>query len=369
MHVDIPFLKNLKFSLLRNPFSRGPARFVGIDIGSDSAKVVQLRKERERAILETYGELKTGHYFVKDSLAAGSFLGAADETLVNILTDIMRAAKITATNAVFSIPATASFLTVIHLPLVDRDEIAAAIPFEAKKYIPIPIKEVTLDWDVVGESKEEKRADVLLAAVPTELITKYQHVAGLTRISLDAVEIESFCLVRALLAGDRGVSAIINWGAMVTTLTIVDHERIQANHNFGRGSFEITSALSQALGVNLERAEAMKREIGLSEKPEDRPITGTIAPIVDAAFADYDRAMTAYNRASARHIEKIVLTGGGANLAGLVAYTAKRFGLEATVGNPFSRTVTPEFLKPVLNDIAPHFAVATGAALRPFGIA
>src|SRR3989344_450571 len=365
--VDIPFLKHFKFSSLRNSFGRGSIRFVGIDIGSDSAKVVQLRKERERAILETYGELKTGHYFAKDSLAAGSFLGAADETLVNILTDIMREAKITATSAVFPLPAAASFLPVPPPPLVDRDEIAAAIPFEAKKYIPIPIKEVTLDWDVVGESKEEKRVDVLLAAVPTELITKYQHVAGLARLSLDAVEIESFCLARALLAGERGVSAIINWGAVVATLTIVDHERIQANHNFGRGSFEITNALSQALGVNLERAEAMKREIGLSEKPEDRPPAGIITPIVDAAFADYDRAMTAYNRASARHIERIVLNGGGANLAGLVGDTAKRFGVAATIGNPFSRTVTPEFLQSVLNDIAPHFAVATGAALRPFG--
>ena len=67
-------------------------------------------------------------------------------------------------------------------------------------------------------------------------------------------------------------------------------------------------------------------------------------------------------------IEKIVLIGGGANLAGLVAYTAKRFGLETAIGNPFARTVTPEFLQQVLRDIAPHFAVATGAALRPFSV-
>src|SRR3989344_5593060 len=164
MHVDLSFLGKLKLPSLELAFAGKPKRFVGVDIGSESAKVVQLRKERERAILETYGELKTGHYFAKDSLATGSFLGAADETLVNILTDIVREAKVTAQHAVFSIPATASFLTVIHLPLTDREEIAAAIPFEAKKYIPIPLKEVTLDWDVVGESKEEKRVDVLLAA-------------------------------------------------------------------------------------------------------------------------------------------------------------------------------------------------------------
>lgn len=365
--MDLSFLGNFKLPSLKLLLRGKPKRFVGVDIGSESAKVVQLRKERERAILETYGELKTGHYFAKDSLATGSFLGAADETLVNILTDIIREAKITATNAVFSIPATASFLTVIHLPLTDREEIAAAIPFEAKKYIPVPIKEVALDWDIVGGSEEEKRVDVLLAAVPTELITKYQRVAELMQFKLDAVEIESFSLVRALLRGDRGVSAIINWGAVVTTLSIVDHERIQANHNFGRGSFEMTNALSQTLGVNLERAEAMKREVGLSEKPEERAITDIILPIVDATLTDCDRAMTAYNRATSRRIERVVLTGGGANLAGLVAYTAKRFGLETSIGNPFARTIAPEFLQPVLKDIAPHFAVSTGAALRSFG--
>ena len=74
--------------------------------------------------------------------------------------------------------------------------------------------------------------------------------------------------------------------------------------------------------------------------------------------------MTEYNQRAERRIEKIILTGGGSNLAGVVSYIAKHFGLETAVGNPFVRTVYPAFLEPVLREIAPNFAIATGAALR-----
>ncbi|RJQ37526.1 type IV pilus assembly protein PilM [Candidatus Parcubacteria bacterium] len=362
--MRIPFLQNLRFPAI-SLWGFGPASFVGIDVGSDSAKVVQLRKERARAVLETYGELRTGHYFAKDAPSASAgFLGASDESIANVLVDLVREAKVTTRRAVFSIPATASFLTVIPLPLLDESEIAAAVPFEAKKYIPMPTSDVALDWELVSRNEQERRVEVLLAAVPAELIAKYQRVAELAKLRAEAMEIESFSLARSLLMGDRGVSAVINWGAIVTTLSIVDQGRIRANHNFGRGSFEITTALAQTLGVNLERAEAMKREVGLSEKPEERQITEIIGPIVDAALTDIERAMTAYNQRAERRIEKIILTGGGSNLAGVVPYIAKHFDLETAIGNPFVRTVYPAFLEPVLREIAPNFAIATGAALR-----
>ncbi len=356
----------MQFPKFKFPFGLGPARFAGIDIGSGSAKVVQLRKDRERAVLETYGELKSARYFEKQETAATSaFSAAREEHIVNLLTDLFREANVAATHVVFSIPATASFITLIRFPLLAREEIASAIPFEAKRYIPIPLEEVALDWEVIEEDERAKFSEVLLAAVPAELIGKYQRVAELMRLTLQAVEIESFSLVRSLLAGDRGVSAIINWGALTTTLTIVDERRIRANHNFGRGAREITSALAQSLGITLDRAEALKQDVGLSDKPEEREIAGIIGPIVDGTLADLERAAAAYNRQAKRKIEKIVLTGGGAALAGLANYTAKHFGLETAIGNPFPRTVFPAFLAPVLQEIAPNFAVAVGLALRP----
>lgn len=356
----------MQFPKFKLPFGLGPTRYAGVDIGSDSAKVVQLRKDRERAVLETYGELKSARYFEKqDGAAVTAFPAAREEHIANLLTDIFREANVTARHVAFSIPATASFVTLIRFPLLPRQEIEAAIPFEAKKYIPIPLEEVALDWEVIAEDERAKYSEVLLAAVPGELVAKYRRVAEIAHLTLEAVEIESFSLARSLLDGDRGVSAIVNWGAGVITLTVVDQRRIRANNNIGRGAQEITLALARSLGITLERAEALKRDVGLSDKPEEREIADIISPIVDGILADLERAVASYNRITPRKIEKIVLTGGGAGLAGLVNYTAKRFGLETAIGNPFHRTVFPAFLAPVLREIAPNFAVAVGLALRP----
>lgn len=358
------FLKKLQFPKLGFKFTVGPANYVGVDIGSESVKVVQLRKEREQAVLETYGELKSARYFDKESGYGGGLLTHRDQNVVGLLEDVIRESNITSRRAVFSIPSASSFITVINFPLIRADEIEAAIPFEAKRYIPIPSNEVNLDWQVIEQDENEKRVYVLLAAVPKDIIAKYQRVADIMHLDLEGIEIESFSLVRSLLHNDRGVTALVHWGAVVTTITIVDQQIIRLNHNLGHGSLEITTALSRSLGVSEERAEALKKDIGLSEKPEEREIVDVIVPIVDAALNDIDRVIISYNRAAKRKIEKIVLAGGGVSLAGFVNHVARHFGLETVIGNPFQRTIFPEFMQPILKDIAPNFGVAVGLALR-----
>ncbi|MDP3727521.1 MAG: type IV pilus assembly protein PilM [bacterium] len=361
--MDISFLKKIQFPKMRFNFALGSASFVGIDIGSDSVKVVQLKKERERAILETYGELKSARYFQKET-GGGGFLARSDENVANLLTDVLRESNVTTRRAIFGIPATSSFITVVNFPLLGAEEIKSAVPFEAKKYIPIPISEVALDWQVLETDEAEKRISVLLVAVPNEVMAKYQRITATLGLELDAVEVESFSLVRSLLGNDNGVVALIHWGAVVTTVSVVDRRQIRMNHNFGRGAEELTHAIARSLGITVERAEAMKREVGLSEKPEEREVAGIIAPIVDSTLADIERTLVNYNRTAKRKIEKIVLTGGGASLAGLIDHVARHFGLETAVANPFARTIFPAFLQPVLKGIAPNFSVAVGLALR-----
>lgn len=363
---DLPFLKKLQLPKLDLTFGFGSASFVGIDVGSDSVKVVQLRRERERAVLETYGELKVARYFQREgSAAGGGLLAHTDQHIVDLLTDVLRESNVTTQRAVFGIPPTASFITTVGFPLLSADELRQAVPYEAKRFIPIASAEVTLDWHVLETDESAKRTMVLIAAVPNEVVAKYRRVAELMKVELEGVEIESFSLARSLLGPHRGVTAIIQLGAVVTTLVVVDRRQVRLNNNFGRGSQEITAALAHSLGVVPERAETIKREVGLSVKPEDREVAGIISPIIDSILADVERALASYNRTAARKVENIILAGGGAGLSGLEGRVAERFGLETAVGNPFNRTVFPAFLAPVLKGIAPGFAVAVGLALRP----
>lgn len=363
--ADISFLKKFSFPKFDFPFGREHTRFVGVDIGSDAAKVVQLKKEQDRAILETYGELKTASYFKQAATGAGGVLRFLDQDVADMLKDLIREANVTARQAILGIPSASSFITVVDFPMMSREELDAAIPFEAKRYIPTPIAEITMDWEVIEEDEASKRMRVLLVVVPNEVVDKYRRVAKLANIEISAVEVESFALIRSLLGRERGVAAIINTGVQSTTITIADNRVIRMNSNIGRGSREITNILARSLSIDEDRAESLKREIGLSTKPEEKEISDVITPVVDALFTEIERIFAVYNRSHPRGIERVVLSGGGASLAGFVDYVSQRIGLETSLGNPFSMTVYPAMMQPILKEAGSGFAVAVGLALRP----
>lgn len=364
--VDIPFLKKLKLPTFSLKFLAGkPSRVVGVDIGVASAKVVQLRYERERAILETYGELiSAGYLKTTDVTGGGSFLRYSDADIAGLLKDITKEANVTATDAIVSVPAVSSFVTTISFPRVAEKEINAAMPYEARKYVPIPVSEVVLDWELLEPGEERDTLEVLLVAVPRDIIEKYKRVTGLAGINLRALEVETFSLVRSLVGQDPTPTAVINLGHQSTTLAFVDKGRLRVSHNIIRGSQELTRALERGMGISLERAEAVKREVGISEKPEDKEATSILMPLVETLFAEIERLMALYNRKALRKIQRTNLTGGGSNLKGLVDYATTKFGLETTKGNPFGRIIAPAFMQPILREIGPSFSVAVGLALH-----
>lgn len=365
--MEIPFLKKFKLPGIDFSFKRlvSPVSFVGIDIGISSAKIVQLRKESERAILETYGELKTGGYFKKAETGfEGGFLRFLDSEIAGFISDLLREANVTAKDAVIAIPAVSSFITMIDFPKATPKEIASAVPFEARKYIPIPISEVALDWEIVLDGDDSDRTRVLILAVPKEVINKYKRIAELVKLNIRSLEVETFSLVRSLISHDRRTSAVINLGSQSTTVAIVDKSVVHLSANISKGSSAISLSLARGLEITFERADNLKQEIGLSEKIEEKEISGIIYPIIDSIFSEIERIINVYNRKNVRKIERIILTGGGAGLKGLTDYTAKRFGLEASKGNPFSRVIYPAFMQPIIKEIEPTFAVAVGCALR-----
>ncbi len=362
--INIPFLKKIgtpefSFSL----FAARPSHVVGIDIGTFSTKVIQLRYEKERGILETYGELLNETYFKSENPETG-FQHRSDQEIALLLKDLIREANVTSQDVVFSVPATASFVTTVPFPPVAEKELKDAIPYEARRFVPIPVAEVTLDWEVLGLNETRDKLEVLLIAVPKEIIEKFKRVAALSGLNLQALEVETFSMARSLGSADLGPTGYINFGHRTTTLAITDRGRLRVSHNFGRGSQELTKTLERGLNISHERAETLKREVGLSEKMEEKEITSVILPFVEALLAEVERFISIYNRKAPRSVQKINLTGGGSNLKGLVEHTVAKFGVEVDRGNPFARTVAPAFMQPMLRELGPSFSVAVGLALH-----
>ena len=364
--LDFSFFKkigkpHLSFAFLKTK----PTSMIGINIGSFSTKVVQLRYERERAVLETYGELLNQGYLKHPEAGRGDgILHYLDQDLGTLLTDVMRESNVTARDGVMTIPAAAAFITTIVFPRSLEKEISQAVPYEARRYVPIPIAEVLLEWMVLEDAEARDEITVLLIAVPRETIEKFRRIAERGGVILRSIEVEPFSMVRALVGYDNTATLVINFGHQSTTLVFVERGLIRMAHTLGHGSQELTRALERALAVSTERAEQVKREVGISERIEEREITSVIMPLMETLFAEIERMISLYHRRAPQRIQKVNLTGGGANLKGMVEFAASKLGLEVTRGSPFTRLVTPPFLQPVLKEIGPAFSVAVGAALR-----
>lgn len=347
---------------------------LGIDIGASSLKIIQTRKEKEQAVLETYGELSTSAYTGGE---AGKAVLLADEKASEMIADLKREAGVTATHGLVSIPLRHSFITIIDMPTLSDEQLKEAIQFEARRYIPIPLSDVVLDWwripDRVdethaGEAAAKKGMSVLLAAVQKDVIDKYMRILSGAGITSLGFEVEVFSATRVLGTRTQGAILLFDLGALSTKLSIIQRGIIRAVHHVDRGSQAFTLAISQSLGIDFKRAEEMKRSVGISQRPEAAGVRHTITPLLDSLFDEADRLRANFRRKFGEPIDKAVLIGGGALMPGVADYAIERLGIEVLISNPFSQMIYPAFLQPTLKSIGPTFSTASGLAIRGLGV-
>ena len=340
-------------------------------MGSASMKLVQIRSSGEQAVLETYGELAMGPYAAKH---VGQGVRPSSEKATEALVDLIRETGATAKNAVVAMPLRQSFVTTVEIPRVPDADVSNIMQFEARRYIPIPLSEVVMDWWQVPEfgldeegtisSPAKTSIEIILVAVPKELLEKYTRIIKDASLHIVAFEIEVFSLIRSLLGRERGSVLAVDFGATSTKIALLDRGIIRANHCIDKGMQDITIALSESLGIGFERAELLKREVGMSSRAEHQEIMKVVNPLIDFLLIEIERFVVGYTRKHKATVSRIFMGGGGALMGGLSDYMVKKFGVEALVGSPFTRLEYPAFFQPVLKETGPSFTVAVGLALR-----
>lgn len=364
------FLTNIFSSI----FSKQSQSVLGIDIGSSAIKVVQIKKKRGRAVLETYGELALGPYA---GIEVGRATALPVEKTIEALKDILREAKTTTLSAGIALPLSSSLISFISIPPVQDKQVAEVVSLEARKYIPVPMSEVTLDYslipkeefysnndDVQEEKVEKQTQDVLVVAIHNEYINNYQSISAGSGIEPTFYEIELFSSIRSVV--DQGIQAvmIIDMGAKSTKLYIIERGILRASHIINRGSQDITLAISKSLSVSIDEAENMKRMYGLKGGPEYKELTEIITVNLDFIFYESNATMLNYQKKYMKNISKVILTGGGVLLKGFTDLSRISFQTEIVYADPFSHLETPAFLSEQFAQAGPEFAVAIGCALR-----
>lgn len=339
---------------------------VGIDIGSSSLKVVQLRREGGTAVLETYGEIALGPY-------AGGQVGQATnlpaEKIAETLKDLLKEANVTTTDAGISIPFSRSLLTLVELPRRDNpEEQKTVISLEARKYIPVPVTEVQLDWFILPEPIPEggampSKIKVLLVAVHNDELALLQNVVKGSGLEASFYEIEIFSTIRSVVDEPVKPVLVLDIGASATKAYIVERGVVALSHNIRHGGQDVTRTIASSHNIPTDKAEAAKKEHGFGnhEAPYDRK---TIELVYARIFDEAKRVLTKYETAHQKSVSALVLTGGGGVTKDLGAYAQEFFSIDVRVADPFAKTSAPAFMRPVLSEIGPEFAVAVGLALR-----
>lgn len=354
---------------------------VGVDVGSSSIKIVQLKSSRGAAILETYGEIALGPYAKQP---VGKSVKLTPEKLAEALADLMREANVTARMGGISIPFSSSLVTVLDLPKVDADSLKRMIPIEARKYIPLPVSEVTLDWSVIPEEEGEQSAfdqlqeknpirakgqEVLLVAIHNTILNAYQTMTATAGVSVSFYEIEIFSAIRSVLEHGIAPFLVVDVGASTTKLYVVERGIVRLTHLVSEGGQHMSEILQRTLEWEFEKAERVKRERGLIDSSayssaENAKIKEAMLSTLSRVFSEVNRVLLSYGQRYNKNVSQVVLMGGGASLPGLQAVAQNSLNAEVVVASPFSHTETPAFLEEVLREIGPGFAVAVGLALR-----
>lgn len=353
----------LPFNIFGSGFK--PKSYLGIDIGTLSIKVVELSNENGRPKLENYAILTNYDLALKNSVSDGAektrktFGGEASLMLRRLLKE----GKTASSEINMSVPIFSSFLTVMELPQMPESEIASAVQFEAKKYIPVPLDGVVIDWSLIGANSEGKIL-VLLVAIPKDLISEYSAIAKEAELKLLNIELETVSAARALVGNDPVPTVLMDMGSRDTTISIIDNGHLRISHSIETSGEDLTRALANSLNINWRRAEDLKKESGLKTMNDNNQIVGVFTPLLDTIVKATQNIIDIYFSKANKKIEKLIIYGGASKMPGFAEYLNDRLKLDVVAGAPFSRIVYPEKLKPAIDEIGHEFTIAVGLALK-----
>ncbi|MCB9806129.1 type IV pilus assembly protein PilM [Candidatus Nomurabacteria bacterium] len=346
---------------------------LGIDIGSASIKVVQIRRRKGQAVLETYGELALGPY---GGIEIGRAVKLKPEQIVDALNDVLKEANTSTTNCAVAIPMKSSMVSVMKIPTLDESQLPKMIPIEARKYIPVPISEVALDWFIIpkiaNEDDENKMAEnkteffeALVVAIHNNVLNDFNSIVTNAKLSTSFFEVEMFSTIRSVIdPRDNSPIMICDIGAGATKLYIVERGIVRDSHIINRGSQDVTLNISKSMGVDVSFSEKLKRNFGKNTREQDEQIGQIIELVMSPIFSDTNTVMMNYQKKSNKNIGKVILVGGGAMIKGLKDQAQNQLGIPVENGQPFGRLEAPAFLQGVLENTGLAFSTAIGLALR-----
>lgn len=338
---------------------------VGIDLGQSSFKAVELKKEKGSIELFKYGLVEnTGINLLSDNEEE---LEKGTKLLSNFFSEV----GFSTPHVIASLPETSVFTRVIKVPKMSEKELKTAMTYEAEQYIPLPLKDVNFDFQILDDDTVEKESmSVLLVAASKVLVNKYVKVVKNAKLTLLGLEPETIALTR--IVGDSSTqpnpSIIVSIDSNSTDVIVTYKGIVRFSRNIATGGNALTRALAQNLGFDFSQAEEYKKTYGLDINQVDGKVYNAIKPVFDIVVNEIKRAFFFYTTHNPGvNIRRVVVCGGTALMPGVLYYLTNNLNLEIEMANPWQKITIPQRLqkeKQLLLDKGPFFVSAAGLALK-----
>lgn len=350
------------------PFKKKSTPVIGIDISATAIKLLELSRSGGSYRVESYSvEPLTPNSVVDKNITDIDAVGEA----------IARAVKKSGTktkDAAVAVAGSSVITKIITMPANLSDaELESQIQVEADQYIPFPLNEVALDFEVQGANADNPdRIDVLLAASRSDNVDLRVGALQLAGLNAKVVDVEQFALENTVGmianskfsdAGDE-IIAIADIGSTVTTFSVLEKLKIIYSREQQFGGAQLTEDIQRRYGLSYEEAGLAKRQGGLP----DNYIPEVLEPFKESISQQISRAQQFFYSASQiSNIDHLILAGGCASISGIAELVESKIGIPTIVANPFAEmSVSSRVSAQSLANDAPALMVSCGLALRSF---
>jgi type IV pilus assembly protein PilM len=350
--------------------SFGKASVIGLDIGSNSVKAVEIAmKSRDKGFeLRGLGQAA----LPSEAIVQGAFLNSS--AIVDTIREAIDSGRFKGTDVVASVSGHSVIVKRVNLPEMTREELEDQIQWEAEQYIPFDVNEVNLDFQILASNEEEGQMDVLLVAAKKDLIDDYYQVISEAGLNPVAIDVAGFAIQNAFEANYEqdpdAVTALVNIGAQVVNINVLRNGIPAFTRDIMTGGAQYTEEIQKALSVSFDEAEKIKMggsDAGASAQdviPQE--VEQAVRRVSDTVIGEIARSLDFFAATSAdARITKVLLSGGGSKIAGFAAAFAERTGLETAELNPLAHMLPSNgFEAEYLETMGPLLAVGIGLATR-----
>ena len=334
--------------------------YFGLDIGVSTVKVVSVDKNKNNYELVSLAEARS---------PGGAWLSGGEEAMKQMAVVIKKLVKdvgLKQKKVVFSLPEDEVVSRLIPMRAMKDNEIKAALRFEAETFVPYPLEDVQLDYEIVSKDETGKML-VFAVAAKTELVDKYLRLLKMSGLSAMAVEAQAVALVRSVQHSTEFEKSemLVDLGDKFSDVEVFKDRKIFMTRVVSVGGESFTRAISVGLGLDMVSAEEYKKAYGMSEGELEGKIKQAVLPVFSSLADEIRKAIISHRDEWGEAIDLIVLSGGGANMPGLSEDLVRVLSAEVQIIQPFLRIDTSKVVLPIdLNRDACRFALAAGLALR-----